>query len=906
MKTPSRTLVCVLFFLTVLLAVTNLPASAAGKTKLKRTSAAYSITATQAPHGTISPSGVTMVNAEDTVVYSITPDTGYHVVNLIIDADTISPQSTYTFANDSADHTITASFAADVYEIVATQTPNGSVTPAGTTNVNYGSSQAYTITPETGYHIVDLQIDSLTHAASTSYTFSSVSRSHTISADFSKYIITATAGPNGAISPSGVDSVVTGATAIFTITPATGYHLDSLFVDGSIQIPALADTFTNVSANHTIRAVFLINSYFIVAVAGAHGSISPAGSINLNYGVTQIFTFTPDSGYHVAYYMSDNVRHVAAPADTFANVSANHTVVPYFAINTYTLSSSAGPHGTITPTGNININFGATQIFKFAPSAGYVIDSVLVDSVLQPLANADTLRNVAASHSIRVTFAITTFTVTASAGPNGSITPSGAAVVNYGSNAAYTIAPNPGYGYDSLVVDGKSVGVARSYTFVNVAAAHTITATFQPAPDSGVTYRTFTYDSLVVKKSLIKKNIGSYFEFSFLDDAHLADSVMIVKFGSKNASIVYASGLSVTTTRTYTYFTGLRASDTIHIIGYSTSPKSQIIKGVWFNVVHGSAAITGVFPIVARPDLPMPNAANIRDNTFKLGAFTATAGLIVGIPEPKNARNYGWVQISSSTGMYNSLTDGARKHAAIPDGFNFTGKKVQLSPKTQDNVVFADLLTLKFNMALSAIGTTAPGLADLVYNRVGSPFNKMPLSQIALVGDSMMTFHGNYTLALVDSLDAVLRTINSAFSGPMDTVSWSSTLELTGVATLAQAGILTSSKTAPVTIAPVGTKTLAASDVPKTAKLEQNYPNPFNPTTKIKFDLPAKSVVTIKVFNVIGQEVTTLVDNASLAEGSHEIEFNGANFASGLYFCRMNASGSSEKMVSIIKMMLLK
>lgn len=74
--------------------------------------------------------------------------------------------------------------------------------------------------------------------------------------------------------------------------------------------------------------------------------------------------------------------------------------------------------------------------------------------------------------------------------------------------------------------------------------------------------------------------------------------------------------------------------------------------------------------------------------------------------------------------------------------------------------------------------------------------------------------------------------------------------------------------------------------------LEQNYPNPFNPETKIVFDLPSREFVTLKVFNSLGQEVATLVDE-ELASGGYSARLDAGkyNLASGVYFCRLTAGG---------------
>ena len=83
--------------------------------------------------------------------------------------------------------------------------------------------------------------------------------------------------------------------------------------------------------------------------------------------------------------------------------------------------------------------------------------------------------------------------------------------------------------------------------------------------------------------------------------------------------------------------------------------------------------------------------------------------------------------------------------------------------------------------------------------------------------------------------------------------------------------------------------------------LEQNYPNPFNPNTKIKYSIPQSSNTTIKVFDVLGNEIKTLIDEYKPA-GKYEIEFNAANLPSGVYFYQLQAG----EFISTKKMILLK
>ena len=81
--------------------------------------------------------------------------------------------------------------------------------------------------------------------------------------------------------------------------------------------------------------------------------------------------------------------------------------------------------------------------------------------------------------------------------------------------------------------------------------------------------------------------------------------------------------------------------------------------------------------------------------------------------------------------------------------------------------------------------------------------------------------------------------------------------------------------------------------VPLTTSLEQNYPNPFNPTTTIRYQLAGASVVTLKVFNVLGREVATLVQGMNQA-GPHTAVWDARTQPSGVYYCRLEAGAFSE------------
>lgn len=145
-----------------------------------------------------------------------------------------------------------------LHTIIATAGAGGSITPAGAVRVSPGRDQLFTILPDPGYRILDVQVDSVSVGPVPQYAFTNVQGGHTITASFTLDLltITAAAGPGGAISPSGSVPVPRGQNRTFTIAPDAGYRIAGVTVDAA-PIGAVGEyTFTNVQADHAIAATF--------------------------------------------------------------------------------------------------------------------------------------------------------------------------------------------------------------------------------------------------------------------------------------------------------------------------------------------------------------------------------------------------------------------------------------------------------------------------------------------------------------------------------------------------------------------------------------------------------------------------------------------------------------------------
>jgi len=152
--------------------------------------------------------------------------------------------------------------------------------------------------------------------------------------------------------------------------------------------------------------------------------------------------------------------------------------------------------------------------------------------------------------------------------------------------------------------------------------------------------------------------------------------------------------------------------------------------------------------------------------------------------------------------------------------------------------------------------------------------------------------------------------VNRAFTGPFGWVS-TNPLVVTGVNPVDSVPYL-GPAISPL-MNPLAFPPSAIDATPAKFALDQNYPNPFNPVTNISFTIPNDGFVTLKVYDILGREVATLLNRELLVEGSSSFPFNGSSVASGVYFYRLvvepaqeGGSGTGKVFTQVKKMLLLK
>jgi len=286
------------------------------------------------------------------------------------------------------------------------------------------------------------------------------------------YTITATAGANGTISPSGDVTVNEGADQAFSIEPSPGYQVADVLVDGSSIGAVTSHTFTSVYDNHTIDASFepgVVPTEIIIddgdLGTSSTGSWYASGGSG-PYGGGSLYA-RPDATYTWGFNSQTPGYYEVFMWWSLADSRASNIKVD--------VNTSTGPVTVAPPVdqtqGEGQWNSLGTYLFNSSGSVTITAASgVLPDGRIVSTC-ADAVRFVFQGGS-------TTYTITATAGANGTISPSGDVTVNEGADQAFSIEPSPGYQVADVLVDGSSVGALTSHTFTNINDNHTIDATF--------------------------------------------------------------------------------------------------------------------------------------------------------------------------------------------------------------------------------------------------------------------------------------------------------------------------------------------------------------------------------------------------------------------------------------------
>ncbi|OBP15871.1 hypothetical protein A5320_00010 [Rheinheimera sp. SA_1] len=439
----------------------------------------FVVSANAGTGGSISPTSRSVVQGS-TTSFTVTPNSGSSI-NSVIGCGGNRSGNTYTTAAINSACTVSASFVANpVYHTVtATAGSNGSISPTSRA-VLQGSTTSFTVTPNSGFSINSVTGCSGNLSGNT-YTTGAINSACTVSVTFVAnpvyHTVTATAGSNGSISPAS-RSVVQGSTTSFTVTPNSGFRINSVTgCSGNLS----GNTYTTGAINSacTVSVTFVANpvNHTVAASAGSNGSISPA-SRSVVQGSTTSFTVTPNSGFRINSVTGCS-GNLSGNTYTTGAINSACTVSATFVANTvnHMVTATAGSNGSISPASR-SVAQGSTTSFTVTPNNGFKINTVSGCSGSLS-GNTFTTGVINSACTVSATFVANpvNHTVTATAGSNGSISPASRSVAQ-GSTTNFTVTPATGYQINSVTgCNGTLSG--STYNTGSINAACTVTASFK-------------------------------------------------------------------------------------------------------------------------------------------------------------------------------------------------------------------------------------------------------------------------------------------------------------------------------------------------------------------------------------------------------------------------------------------
>lgn len=310
-----------------------------------------SVSASAGLGGVVSPGGITEVPFGDAASFTIIPDQGYEIADVLVDGVSVGPVSEYVFGRVTDNHTLEAQFSAIFYSVQTTASVGGTISPNGQIEVFAGESLTVNTAADAGFFLADLIVDGISIGQASSYTFANISEDHTVEAVFeqaapptaNEFIITASLEGEGAITNM-IDlnslnssstylevTVKEGGEVQFWLKSADGWELADVVVDGVSMGPLARYNFTAVNSDHSIHAVFSrIMKEISVAVVGGEGTVDPSGLVLVPQGADQTFQIQPADGYEIGKITLDGLAVETTSQYTLTNVLEPHTIEVFF------------------------------------------------------------------------------------------------------------------------------------------------------------------------------------------------------------------------------------------------------------------------------------------------------------------------------------------------------------------------------------------------------------------------------------------------------------------------------------------------------------------------------------------------------------------------------------------------
>jgi VCBS repeat-containing protein len=595
------------------------------------------IMAASSDNGAIVPSGTIKVETGTFKKFEMVPDDGYRVSDVLVDGISHGPIEKYTFFNIQSGHTIEAIFVRDIFTIEATSGPYGSIVPEGNIAVAPGNFQFFEFNPDHGFRVASVAVDGEDLGAINQYYFENIDQNHTINVQFepARIIVQAVAGDNGNIYPSGAVVVAEGGSQEFQIQPDMGYTIQNVKVDDKNLGKLDTFVFEDLAASHTIEAVFE-PMLIIQASALENGSISPTDQIYVPKGEDQSIVITPDDGYVIDTLVVDGSPIAPNNIHVFWNVTQSHTILASF--RRFQLTATANLNGSITPSGQMQVNKGHDQTFVILPNDGYTIADVIVDQVSQGPVDRFTFWDIQTDHDISASFMMRPrHTIVATADEGGIITPSGTLAFLEGDYPEFIIIPSTEYKITDVQVNETSIGPVTNYIFPDLQADAAIHVLFEILPKYTI-QATSNTGGTISPGGEMTVVAGEFISFEITPDPdYLIESVFVdnIDFGPVRSYPMLADGDH-------------------QIVAQFVKHETRSISGHIYDLEQPDLPLSGFQIKVWQNDRLQGTAISDDNGLYEVGGLPVAADLIVAAWPPANDTTYQGLYYINQQSMQNA------------------------------------------------------------------------------------------------------------------------------------------------------------------------------------------------------------------------------------------------------------
>jgi len=830
----------------------------------------YTVATSSNPTAGGTTSGGGTYTTGQSVTVTAVANTGYGFISWTEGGTVVSTNASYSFIINS-NKTLVANFVLQ-YSVTTSSNPTAGGTTSGGGSYTFGQSVTVTATANSGYNFVNWTEGSTVLSSNASYAFT-ITSNKTLVANFTpiQYTVTTSSSPTAGGTTSGGGTYNSGQSVTVTATANSGYTFAN-WTEGSTVISTNASYTFSISSNRTLIANFTTLPYTVTTSSSptAGGTTSGGGTYTFSQSVT--VTANANSGFSFVNW-TEGSTVVSTNSSYPFTINSNRTLVANFTAIQYTVSTLSNPSIGGTTSGSGTFNSGQSITVIATPNSGYSFVNWTEGGTIVSTSASYTF-SITSSRSLVANFALIQFTVTTNSNPTAGGTTSAGGTFNSGQSVTVTATANSGYNFINWTEGSTVVSTNASYTFTITAnrnlvanfaiVFYTVTTSSNPTA-GGTTSGGATYSSGTSVTVTATPNSGYNF-VNWTDGSTIVSTNLSYTFtitSSRSLVANFALTQFTVTTSSNPSAGGTTTGGGSFNPGQSVTVTATANGG--FNFVNWTEGVTVVSTSASYN-------FTVNSNRDLVANFTAATYTVTLSPNPpaggtltgSGIYSFGeivTVKATPNSGyQFVSWTEGG---TVVSTGINYAFV-INASRALVANFVQLPVLSVTpdFVNVNHPAGTTSFSIA----NTGGGTLNWSAVSNtswITITGAGSGTNSG---------------TINVSYSANTGNAR-------TGTITVTATGASGSPKTVEVKQATY-TDVRDLNDRPETFNLYQNFPNPFNPTTNIKFNLSKDSMVSLKVYNILGQEVAQLI-NKEMPAGSYQYDFDASQLTSGLYLYRI-------------------